>query len=107
MAIERVKVTGVKFFKGDIDGKGIDSGKAFIEEKLDFTRGTAKGYASQDYSLANAEVARILMANNEFPMIADVEFERVTSGDVSKNIILSVTPAAKSEQFNKPAQKAA
>ncbi|MDP3511442.1 MAG: hypothetical protein Q8S20_01725 [Sulfuritalea sp.] len=91
MAIEKVKVTGVKFFKGDIDGKGIDSGKVFIEESLDFTTGRAKGYATQEYSLGKAELAQALM-HNEFPMLCEVEFLRVTNGDVSKNIVNSVRP---------------
>lgn len=91
MSIEKVKVTGVKFFKGDIDGKGIDSGKVFIEESLDFTTGRAKGYATQEYSLGKAELAQALM-HNEFPMLCEVEFLRVTNGDVSKNIVNSVRP---------------
>ena len=91
MATEKVKVTGVKFFKGDIDGKGIDSGKVFIEESLDFTTKRAKGYATQEYSLADAAAAQRLM-HNEFPLIAEVEFLRVTNGDISKNIVGSIRP---------------
>ena len=91
MSVEKVKVTGVKFFVGDIDGKGIDSGKVFIEESLDFTRGTAKGYATQDYALANAQVAKGLM-HLEFPVVCEVDFQRVTNGDVSKNIVVGVKP---------------
>lgn len=91
MAIEKVKVTGVKFFKGNIDSKDIDSGKVFIEESLDFTTKRAKGYATQEYSLADAAQAQGLM-HNEFPMICEVEFIRVTNGDVSKNIVGSIRP---------------
>lgn len=91
MATEKVKVTGVKFFKGNIDSKDIDSGKVFIEEQLDFTRKTAKGYATQEYALADAAQAQALM-HNEFPFVAEVEFLRVTNGDVSKNIVGSVKP---------------
>ena len=91
MAIEKVKVTGVKFFKGDIDGKSIDSGKVFIEEALDFTTGRAKGYAAQEYSLANAEAVKSFM-HNEFPIVCEVDFLRVTNGDVTKNIVVSIRP---------------
>lgn len=91
MAIERVKVMGVKFFKGDIDGKGIDSGKIFVEEALDFTTGRAKGYASQEYSLGKAELAQAIM-HHEYPLIAEVEFLRVTNGDTSKNIVTNLRP---------------
>lgn len=91
MSIEKVKVCGVKFFKGNIDSKDIDSGKVFIEEQLDFTTGRAKGYATQDYPLANAAAAQGLM-HNEFPIVCDVEFIRVTNGDVSKNIVGAIKP---------------
>ena len=91
MAIEKVKVCGIKFFKGDIDGKDIDSGKVFIEEQLDFTTGRAKGYATQDYALANAEAAKALM-HNEFPIVCEVEFIRVTNGDTSKSVVTSIKP---------------
>jgi hypothetical protein len=91
MAIEKVKVMGVKFFKGDIDGKGIDSGKVYIEESLDFTTGRAKGYASQEYSLGKAELAQAMM-HLEFPFLAEVEFLRVTNGDTSKNIVSNLRP---------------
>lgn len=102
MAIERVKVMGLKFFKGDIDGKSIDSGKVFIEEALDFTTGRAKGYASQEYSLANADAVKGLM-HNEFPIVCEVEFLRVTNGDVSKNIVQSIKPVERVELPKKAA----
>lgn len=91
MGIERVKVTGIKFYHGDIDGKMIDSGKVFVEELLDYTTGRAKGYASQDYSLGKAEAAERIM-HNEFPLLCDVEFQRVTNGNVSKNIVINIKP---------------
>jgi len=91
MAIEKCKVTGVKFFTGTIDGKKIDSGKIFIEEQLDFTTGRAKGYASQEYSLGSADAVQALI-HNPFPFVAEVEFLRVTNGDTTKNIVVGVKP---------------
>lgn len=102
MAVERVKVTGIKFFKGNIDGKDIDSGKVFIEEALDFTTGRAKGYATMDYALANADAAKGLM-HNEFPLVCDVEFLRVTNGDTSKNVVVGCTPVARAAESKKAA----
>lgn len=102
MAVERVKITGVKFFKGNVEGTDYDNGNVFIEEHLDFTTGRAKGYASQLYKCGNSEVAKILMANNEFPLVADVDFMRVTNGDVTKNIVQSIIPVPRSQEFQKP-----
>lgn len=91
MAIEQVKITGAKFFTGNIDGKKIDSGKIYVEEQLDFTTGRAKGYATQEYSLGSAELAQALM-HNPFPFVAEVEFLRVTNGDTVKTIVAGVRP---------------
>jgi hypothetical protein len=91
MAIERVKVTGVKFFKGNVEGTDYDNGNIFVEEMLDFTLGRAKGYATTLYKCGKAEAAQVLM-NLEFPLVAEVEFMRVTNGDTTKNIVMSVRP---------------
>lgn len=97
--IEKVKVTGVTFFKDEIDGKAIDSGAVFIEEHLNFQTGRSKGTATQKYPLGEASKAKAIM-HNEFPLICEVEFVRVTNGNVSKNIVNSIKPIA-------PANKAA
>ena len=91
--LERVKVTGVTFFKDTIDGKSIDSGAVFIEEHLNFQTGRSKGTATQKYPLGDASKAQALM-HNDFPLICEVEFMRVTSGTVSKNIVNSIKPIA-------------
>jgi hypothetical protein len=91
MAVEKVKITGVKFFQGSIDGKDIDSGTIFVEEMLDFTTGRAKGYATQAYKAGKASVSMELMNRHEFPLIAEVEFMRVTNGNETKNVIANVT----------------
>jgi hypothetical protein len=89
--IEKVKVTGVTFFKDTIDGKPIDSGAVFIEEHLNFQTGRAKGTATQKYPLGDAQKAKAII-HNEFPLICEVEFVRVTNGNVSKNIVNSIKP---------------
>lgn len=91
--LEKVKVTGITFFKDTIDGKAIDSGAVFVEEHLNFQTGRSKGTASQKYPLGDASKAQALM-HNEFPLICEVEFVRVTTGSVSKNIINSIKPIA-------------
>lgn len=94
--LEKVKVTGVTFFKDTIDGKQIDSGAVFIEESLNFQTGRSKGTASQKYSLGDASKAQAIY-HNEFPLICEVEFTRVTNGNVSKNIVTSIKPIAQAK----------
>lgn len=91
MALEKVKVTGIKFFNDEVNGKRIDSGKIFVEEVLDFTRGNAKGVASQVYSLKSSKEVIDLM-KYDFPMLCEVEFVRVTTGKDSKTMVNRVTP---------------
>lgn len=94
--LEKVKVCGISFFKDTIDGKQIDSGAAFIEESLNFQTGRAKGTATQKYPLGDAQKAQALM-HLEFPLICEVEFVRVTNGNVSKNIINSIKPISQAK----------
>ena len=91
--LEKVKVTGVTFFKNTIDGKAIDSGAVFIEESLNFTTGRSKGTASQKYSLGDAAKAQALY-HLDFPIMCEVEFVRITNGNVSSNVVNSIKPVA-------------
>ena len=100
---EKVKVTGAKWFEGEIEGKKLNSGTVFIEERLDDRRGTAKGYGSTPYKLGGAATAQAL-AKREFPLVCEVEFERVTNGKgESESIIVDIRPA----DDKAPAQRAA
>ncbi|WP_353188965.1 hypothetical protein [Pseudomonas sp.] len=91
--MEKVKVTGLKWFEGEIEGKKFNSGTCFVEERLNDLRGTAKGYASQPYKLANAAQAQAL-AKREMPLLCNVEFSRVTNGKGdSETIIVDIMPA--------------
>lgn len=90
--MDKVKVTGAKWFKGNIDGKDLDSGTVFIEERLDDRRGTAKGYACTAYKLSSSARAEAI-AKGEFPMLCEVEFERMTNGKGdSENVIVLIKP---------------
>ena len=91
--IEKVKVTGITFFEGNIDKKDIDSGSVFVEEYLDESTGRSKGTATQKYPLGNASAAKSLM-HNTFPLICEIEFRRVTNGNVSKNTVHSIKPVS-------------
>lgn len=89
--MDKVKVTGVKWFSGEIDGKKIDSGTVFVEERLDERRGTAKGYAATAYKLSSSAAAQVL-AKRDMPLQCEVEFERVTNGKESETIIADIRP---------------
>jgi metal-dependent HD superfamily phosphatase/phosphodiesterase len=92
--LEKVKVTGVKYYDDEIDGKSIDSGSVFVEESLDITSGRAKGRATQKYPLANSQAAKAIM-HNEFPLVCEAEFIRVTDGIKSKTVVNAIKPIQK------------
>ncbi|PTU33035.1 hypothetical protein [Stenotrophobium rhamnosiphilum] len=89
--LEKVKVTGVKWFQDSIDGKAFDTGTAFIEERLDESKGRAKGYACTPYRLGSAALAQVL-AKREMPLVCEVEFDRVTNGKETQIIIADIRP---------------
>ena len=45
----KAKVTGMKRFKGDVEGKHYDSTTVYVETRLYDKAGNRRGYASQDY----------------------------------------------------------
>lgn len=99
---DKVKVTGVKFFKGTVEGKEYDSTTVYVEERLDDRRGTAKGYATTAYRHGTSSVGMALQ-KREFPLICEVEFDRVTNGRDSETIIAQLKPL----DAEIPAKKAA
>ncbi len=105
MAVEKCKITGVKFFQGNIDGKDIDSGTIFIEEMLDYTTGRAKGCSTTSYKAGKASVSMELMNRHEFPLWANVDFQRVTNGNETKIVIGAIEPIP--VDLSKPEKKAA
>lgn len=98
--LEKVEVTGVTFFNDTIDGKKIDSGSVFVKEYLDESTGRSKGMATQKYPLGNAADAKAIM-HNTFPLMCEVEFRRVTNGNVSKNTVHSIKPVSTSSSQSK------
>lgn len=86
------KVTGVKFFSGEIDQKLIDVGTVFVEDKLDDRNGNAKGYATTAYKLGNSSGVKAFM-EHVFPLQAELVMENRTMGKgQSQPVVLQVIP---------------
>lgn len=86
-----VTVTGLKKFKGDIEGKSFDSTTAFIQLDLDDSKGTARGLATQDFNIGLSDEFDKLQAI-KLPFDAEATFELVTSGKTQKQRIISLVP---------------
>ena len=98
------KVTGMKSFKGTIEGEDIDSCTVFVEAVL---KGDgSKGYASQKYAWGKSENAKKLQ-HLEFPFVAEVRCENVTDGRGGASLrVVDIRPLARTGQ-PAPGQKAA
>ena len=89
------KVTGIKSFKGDIDGEKIDSCTIFVEAKLKGEN--SKGYASQPFRSGGGENAK-KVARLEFPLVCEIVVENVTDGrGGSSQVVVDVRPVQRAK----------
>lgn len=88
-----VTVTGIKSFKGEIEGKKFDSFKVFIQIQLDESKGTAKGFATEEFNAGMSEEFD-KWKHLPFPLQATATFQMVTSGKVTKMQVTRVMPKA-------------
>lgn len=103
----RVKVVGLKRFTGSVDGSHIDSGKLFVEVKLDGSRNNkdqhAAGFAVEELRLPSSELVKRL-EHLPLPFLAEVETERVSNGKQAREVVIEVKPMA--VDVSKPAKVA-
>jgi hypothetical protein len=89
-----VTVTGIKRFKGEIEGKAFDSFKAFIQEKLDDSKGNAKGFGTVEYSLGTSDQFD-MWKHLDFPVKAQATYDIVAHGGSAKIVITNLVPTKK------------
>lgn len=88
-SIERV--TGMKKFKGEIDGKQFDSTTIFVETRLDDRNGNRRGKCTMDYNAGTSDVFDRLK-NLDLPAELELEWDTVSNGNESRQIIVDVRP---------------
>lgn len=87
-----VRVTGVKFFKGEVEGQKYDSTTVFIENALDESNGTAKGSATSAFAWGDSQNFERIK-HLPFPLVALVTFEMTTNGKGgTKQILVDLKP---------------
>ncbi len=98
----KVRVTGMKFFKGEVEGTNYDSTTVFIETKIDDRNGRGRGTATQDYKCGDSTVYAEHL-NLQLPADMDIEFENVTTGKKTTQIIrnISAIKASAADPHNK------
>lgn len=88
-SIERVM--GMKKYKGDIDGKSIDSCTIYVETRLDDRSGLRRGRATADYNAGTSDVYDRL-SKIDLPAEFEITWDTVTNGKESKQLVIDVKP---------------
>jgi hypothetical protein len=101
------RVTGMKKFKGDIDGRQFDSTTVFIETKMDDRNGTRRGTCTNDFNAGKSEVYDRLIGI-ALPAEFEIEWDTVSNGSRTRQIVVDLRPYRTVAQgVSSPATKAA
>lgn len=86
-----VTVTGLKKFRGEVEGNTYDSTTAYIQMDMDESKKTARGFATQDYNIGTSEEFDKFVALS-LPFQAEALFEMTTNGKTQRQRVLSLIP---------------
>ncbi|QGR87739.1 hypothetical protein FOC34_21415 [Burkholderia multivorans] len=94
--VSNVKVLGMKASKGSMDnGQTFDSTKVYVETPLDDSKGTAKGFATGEFTLGVASEFD-KYKHLPFPFDAEAELEIVSNGKTQKTVMHALKPIQRS-----------
>lgn len=85
----KVTVRGAKLFRGNLDGKDIDSGKIFTDVELKGE--TSWGTCTQELKCEGSKVIDAIK-HNPFPFIAEVTMIQQSNGKATSMVVTSVRP---------------
>ena len=84
-------ITGMKKFKGEIEGKFFDSTTLFIETRMDDRHDNQRGHCSMSFKAGNSEVYDKL-GTISLPAEFEVSWDTVSNGNKSQQIIVGLHP---------------
>lgn len=87
--IARVTVRGAKFFRGNLDGKDIDSGKIFCDVELKGE--TAWGTCTDEMKCEGSKLIESIK-HNPFPFLAELTMIQESNGKVSTQKVIGIKP---------------
>lgn len=90
---QEIEVTGLKRFKGNVEGVEYDSTKFYIKTDLDDSKGNAKGACTMEYTMGKSDEYD-KYSHLTLPFVAVADMELVTNGKVSKLTLVSLKPKA-------------
>ena len=97
-----VEVIGMKAFKGNIDGKDIDSGTLYTRVKLatknnELGKNFKGGETVEEWKMPDAQSV-FSMQHLSYPFVARLELERVSNGSESKEVVMGARPVEGASQ---------
>ena len=85
----RVTIRGAKLFRGNLDGKDIDSGKIFTDVEL--SGENAWGVCTQEMKCEGSKLIEGIK-HNTFPFIAEIGLVQKSSGTKASMVVTSIKP---------------
>lgn len=90
---QQLTITGMKAFKGEVEGTLYDNTKVFAMTDMDESKGNAKGFATVEYAFGKSEEYE-KYKHLTFPFKADCELEFLTNGKTQRMVLSSIKPVA-------------
>lgn len=87
--IARVTVRGAKFWRGNLDGKDIDSGKVYVDVELKGEN--SWGVCTQELKCEGSKIIEAVK-HNPFPFIAELTMMEKSNGAKSDKIVTAIKP---------------
>ncbi|EKE17720.1 MAG: hypothetical protein ACD_10C00303G0001 [uncultured bacterium] len=92
-----VKVQGMKRSKGSMEGVAYDSTKFYIETDMDDSKNNSLGTSTTEYVFGTSDEYERYM-HLPFPFTAEGSFNQVTTGKVTKLMLVALKPLTASPQ---------
>lgn len=87
--IAKVTIRGAKLFRGNIDGKDLDSGKLFTD--VDLKGETSWGVCTQELKCVDSKLIDGIK-HLPFPFLAEIGLTEESNGKVSSKVVTSIKP---------------
>lgn len=91
MHVSKDRVTGMKKFKGEIEGKSYDSTTVYVETRLHDAQGNRRGNCTIDFNAGTSEVFD-RFRHIDLPADFEIEWDTITNGKKIQQIIVDMRP---------------
>ena len=98
--IARVTIRGAKFFRGNVEGKDLDSGKIYTDVELKGE--TAWGVCTQELKCEGSKLIENIK-HNPFPFIAEITMIEKSNGKDTTKVVTGIKPMQAIKDLDKKA----